>query len=388
MNLSKKKHLDYLLLHLALIKSIGPATVEKLVAALSLDAVLQLYTMNVADLKALARLPESTAQQLWLGLADRKLLEQELELLQRHSILWVTVYDSAYPALLKQSYLPPIVLYFMGLPLAAYDRSIAFVGSRSADRYGHSAVQQLIPELISHNWAIVSGGALGIDTMAHQATLDAKGATVVILGSGLLHLYPGSNSKLFKRVVEEGGTLVSSYGLTTAPAPGNFPARNRIIAGLSKACIIVQAAQQSGALITARYALEQGKEVGAVPGPITNPLSAGCHKLISEGAAIITNAQDILQLVNDNGTVFRPTGADLQPKTLQAQLHSIQTEDVPKQLPSVQKNILTLAQLPISIDELLTKMVINPEQLQEELFTLQLEGLIDQNVMGLWQSVI
>ena len=146
-----------------------------------------------------------------------------------------------------------------------HDACIAVVGSRSGTAYGKRAIQALIPPLVAQQWHIVSGGAMGIDAFAHQATLQAGGTTIAVLGSGLLQWYPAEHRRLFTEILEKNGTLLSAFPMNMEPLQGNFPARNRIIAGLSRACVVVQAAQKSGASITAKFALEQGREVFAVP---------------------------------------------------------------------------------------------------------------------------
>ena len=155
-------------------------------------------------------------------------------------------------------------------------------------------VTSFIPELVHNGCSIVSGGALGIDGLAHRATLEAQGVTVAVLGSGLLKPYPAAHKTLFKKIIECRGALVSCFPLLTEPKPALFPARNRIIAGLSRGCLVVQAGIPSGALITAQYAVDEGREVFAVPGSLDNPLSVGCHRLISQGATLVTSASDIL----------------------------------------------------------------------------------------------
>jgi DNA processing protein len=364
--------IDHILLHLSLIPHVGPATIERLVNALSVrqgpsDELLNIYRLNVRDIMHTTGISQATAVAIVQGLQDVSLLEQELMLIEQYKITWLTVHSAGYPPLLKTIYLPPTVVYMQGQPLADNHRIIAIVGSRTSDAYGRKAVNMLVPELVRHNWTIASGGAVGIDTAAHRAALDAGGRTIVVLGSGLLKPYPACNKDLFNRIAQGLGTIISPFALRVSPLAAHFPARNRIIAGLSKGCVVVQAAKPSGALITARYALEQGREVCAVPGAIDNPLSTGCHELISDGATLVTCAQDIRRVLQDD---------DLQVSKLSAQLPQ-----------TVQDRIIAWAARPIAFDDLLAMAGLSPECLQELLMQLQLDGSIEQNLMGLWQAV-
>jgi len=196
---------------------------------------------------------------------------------------------------------------------------------------------------------------------------------MAIIGSGLLKPYPAENKSLFANLYERGGAVVSPFSLLAEPVPGNFPARNRVIAGLSMGCIVLQAAARSGALITAHYALEQGREVFAVPGPIDDVLSAGCHALIAEGAHLVTCAEDVSQ-------VLGKPDVPLDTKRIEPLL-----KDKPSIVPPELVAIMDLCQKPISFDELLEKANVAPDQLYEQLFALQLRGKVEQNFMGLWQ---
>jgi DNA processing protein len=354
------------LLHLSLIPQIGPATVEKLIQTLGAYANLpNLYHMQVQDLVHYGSLSYAIAQRIKEGLQDTGILERELALIERHHIQWISLYDGEYPPLLKAIYLPPLVLYVQGNAALLHSKSLACVGSRKADTYGFVVIKKLLPSCIEQGWTLVSGGALGIDTLVHKAAVEARGNTIAVLGSGLLRPYPSSNRELFKKI-QETGAVVSAFPLSMEPLAGNFPARNRILAGLSKGCIVVQAALKSGALITARYALEQGREVGAVPGSVDNPLSAGCHQLIQEGAALIASAEDILTLLGETAVILKPKN------------------DVIFLTPSSQ--LLSVLATPLSFDELLVKTGLQESILRDLLFELQLDGRITQNFMGLWHS--
>lgn len=385
----------YVVLHLSLIPDIGPSTVQHIVATLgNLEQLSTLYDYSNAQLCAQFGMAPKRAQALVAGLADLALLERELQLIESHRVLWTTVYCNDYPALLRAIHLPPTVIYWRGKHPTNYEKTVALVGSRDANTYAHTVITSLVPMLVQAGCTIVSGGALGADTMAHRATVEAGGVTCVVLGSGLLHPYPFENSTLFSRIPERGGTLVSCFPLNTRPVAGNFPARNRIISGLSKGCVVVQAAQKSGARITAECALEQGRSVCAIPGPIDDPLSAGCHDLIKQGALLVTSADDILQELgyNDNNpstaSTIVSTGKTQQSYKPAYAAHAalVQQPASPAPVLSVRQRIVQLCAQPISLDTLMEETGLSFVELNELLFELQISGKITQTFAGLWHK--
>ena len=208
--------------------------------------------------------------------------------------IWTLFFDDKhYPPLLKNIYNPPPILFGKGKKEFLLKDCIAIVGSRKASSYGVRVARQLAKELSEAGFVIVSGLALGIDTAAHKGALDAGGITIAVKGCGLDVNYPVRNMALLKQIEEE-GTVISEFFPGVPPEPGNFPSRNRIISGLSKAVIVVEAGQKSGSIITAKLALEQGKEVMAVPGSIYSQMSKGCHELIKQGAILVESATDVL----------------------------------------------------------------------------------------------
>lgn len=210
----------------------------------------------------------------------------------------VTFLDPAYPAYLKEIYNPPAVLFYQGNLNLLSQPSLAVVGSRAASNYGLSVTGKLVPDLVKAGLTIVSGLARGIDTSAHQQAIRHRGQTIGVLGTGLDHVYPAENQRL-QTFMREHHLLVSEFLPGTGPKPYHFPARNRIIAGLSLGTLIIEAKVRSGSLITAQLALESGREVFAVPGNILEPYSTGALDLIQSGAKCVKNSQDILtELVN------------------------------------------------------------------------------------------
>jgi len=313
------------------------------------------------------------------GLNNKKWLDEELELFEQHpEFRLLTIFDKEYPILLSQIHLPPPVLYLWGQKLSPDSLKLAMVGSRNAGFYAASVVKKLVPEFVAHDWELVSGGALGVDSLVHQTTIAEQGKTIVVLGSGLLDLYPASNRKLFEKIAADFGTVISAFPFRALPDKGNFPARNRIISGLSLGTVIIQAAEKSGALITAQYALEQGRQVFAVPGSITDPLSAGCHALIKDGAKLVTCVRDIVEEFG------MPDEAICEGK--QEVVESFKSGTNGEIQGSIEHYLLAYLQEPQTIDTLLEQTKNSIAILQGELFELQLEGIVTQNHAGYWQK--
>lgn len=220
-------------------------------------------------------------------------VEQNLEA----GITVLTWDDAAYPPLLKQIYDPPFVLYTRGELLSSDEWAMAVVGTRRASAYGREAARQLAGDLATNGVTIVSGLAQGIDSHGHRAALDAGGRTIAVLAHGLDSVYPPQNRSLAAEIVEQ-GALVSDFALGTRPEGKNFPARNRIISGLALGTLVVEAGKRSGALITAEFAAEQGRDVFAVPGNIFAAGSKGTNRLIQTGAQAAVGVQDILEALN------------------------------------------------------------------------------------------
>lgn len=225
--------------------------------------------------------------------------QKELERLERRHIRVITWKDKTYPALLREIDAAPPVLYIYGTLTEADAFALAVVGTRNSSTYGRQVTEQMVTKLAKGQVTIVSGLALGIDTIAHTAALDGGGRTIAVLASGLDTIYPPTNRELARRIVESGqGALVTEFPLGVQPDGKNFPARNRIISGLSLGVLVVEAPERSGALITANFALKQGREVFAVPGNILSSRSIGVNKLIQDGARPVMDVKDILEALN------------------------------------------------------------------------------------------
>jgi DNA processing protein len=234
----------------------------------------------------------SRAMSAWLHAPDRALIDVDRRWITRECIGLIDALSSDYPARLAQVNGAPALLYVRGDAASLGLPQLAIVGSRSPTVPGRRTAQAFAASLARAGLAITSGLALGIDAAAHEGALAADGRTIAVLGSGLDQLYPRAHAQLARRIAEH-GAVVSEFAPGTAPVRANFPRRNRIISGLSLGTLVVEAARHSGSLITARLALEQGREVFAVPGSIHNPLTRGCHALIQSGAKLVASTQDI-----------------------------------------------------------------------------------------------
>ncbi|WP_456484869.1 DNA-processing protein DprA [Desulfurobacterium sp.] len=219
--------------------------------------------------------------------------EKEIKKAQTLGVKIVPFTEKAYPSILKKISAPPLVLYIKGEIKDGF--SISIVGSRKCSSYGRKIAYQLASFLVSHGVSVVSGLAYGIDTAAHKGAVESKGVTYAVLGCGIDINYPSGNRNLRERILEEGGALISEFPFGTPPSKENFPRRNRIISGLSVATVVVEANENSGALITAGFALEQGRDVFVVPGNIDSVFSRGSNRLLKEGATPIVDFEDIFE---------------------------------------------------------------------------------------------
>lgn len=211
----------------------------------------------------------------------------------------ISIKNNKYPNQLKNIYDPPAKLYVLGNRSILNQRNFAIVGSRKATQYGKKIAMQISKELAENGLNVISGLAIGIDSYAHLGCLQVKdaGKTIAVLGSGLDVIYPKENRKLAEQIINSGGCIISEYPIGSKIEKNNFPQRNRIISGLSEGILVVEASQKSGALITAEFGAEQGKEVFAVPGDINKEQSEGCNLLIKDGANVVTSSQDIIDII-------------------------------------------------------------------------------------------
>jgi DNA processing protein len=253
-----------------------------------------LWAAGEPQLRAVPGLGPQAVHRLLGARTDERRLERELALAHRGGVTILTVEEEGYPQRLREIPDPPLALYVRGALAAQDATAIAIVGSRRASAYGLQSAERLGYDLALRGLTVVSGLAVGIDGAAHAGALRAGGRTVAVLGSGFCRLYPPEHEELAERIAGQ-GAVISEYPMEAAPLGLNFPRRNRLISGLSLGVVVVEAARRSGALITADCALEQGREVFAVPGPVTSATSQGTHQLVKEGARLATSVEDVLE---------------------------------------------------------------------------------------------
>lgn len=374
---------ETVLLHINLIDGLGSGIVQRLLSSLLPEQLPLLYEFGTSELMHRCQLPASVAQRLYAELQDTSALQRELLLLAEHKISWMSFIHPNFPPLLKEIHAPPIGLYIRG-QIPATQSCLAVVGSRDANEYGLRVIKSIVPDLCAQGVVIVSGGAYGIDMMAHEAAVTASSPTLAVMGCGLLQIARRDNVKLFPKIIETGGAIVSTFPLTMDAHPGHFPARNRIISGLSQGCLVVQAAKKSGALITANFALEQGREVFAVPGPIDDPISAGCNNLLRQGATLVETAEDITGMI----PLFtsKPAQMSIGDREQLIQEISLKIEEKQHKGDSPECRLVALCAKPTSVDDLSNALGLELFEVQARLFDLQMAGRLQQNFAGLWHQ--
>jgi DNA processing protein len=287
-------------------------------------------------------------------------LEATLARIEGQGISVLTWEDETYPRRLREIAQPPPVLYLRGSLTAEDDWCVALVGTRRASAYGRQVTEEIASALARSGVTVVSGLARGVDACAHQAALDAGGRSLGVLGCGVDIVYPPENRRLFERMLAQGG-LISDYPPGTPPDAANFPPRNRIISGLGMAVVIIEAGESSGALITASFAAEQGREVFAVPGNITSPLSRGTNRLISDGAHPLLSPQNILETLELTlVTEQRAARSILPADALEAQLYA------------------AVGQEPLHVDEIRARTELPIEKVTATLALMELKGMVRQ----------
>lgn len=283
--------------------------------------------------------------------------------------------DGSYPYLLREISDPPITLYVRGNWQACFDAPcLAVVGSRRCSTYGENASLMLSRDLAERGICIVSGLARGIDSAAHKGAIEAKGKTVAVLGTGIDNVYPKENARLVEQILDAGGAIVSQFPLGTPPLKDNFPYRNRIISGLSLGVLIIEASERSGSLITARLAMEQNREIFAVPGNITSKNSFGTNYLIKSGAKLVQQWQDVVsELPSEIAAEILPPTIDKETKTF-----SNQTELLPADLTETERNIYKIltADEATHFDVLIETANVSVGDLSTALLGLELRDLI------------
>lgn len=278
-------------LALNLLPNIGPVRVRHLLRRFGRPE--QILSAPPDALRSVSGIGEEMASQIvkWEDSID---LAEEKRRMEEHGIEALTLDDDRYPPALREIHDPPFLLYLKGTLRPSDAAAIGVVGSRRTTHYGKEQAKKLSFRLARAGFCIISGLARGIDTAAHEAALAAEGRTIAVLGSGIGHIYPPENQALADRIAESGAVL-SEFPVLYVPDRKSFPLRNRIVSGMSQGLLVIEAPSRSGSLITANQALEQGRSVFAVPGPIDRPTSEGCNRLIQQGAKLVCSAEDVVE---------------------------------------------------------------------------------------------
>ncbi len=359
-------------LALSLTPGLGPTRIRKLIE--HYGTAEKVFQASLTELEATG-MPAVSAQSIATG-KSLELAQQECEKAVEAGAKIISLSDPEYPSRLKEIYDPPVILFVKGNVEALAQPGIAMVGTRHPTPYGTGMAERLSIELAARGLVIISGLARGIDTASHRGAISAKGKTVAVLGTGIDVIYPKENTRLAEQILALGGALISEFPVGTHPAPQNFPIRNRIISGMSVGVLVVEAAEYSGTRITSRCALEQNRDVYAVPGNVTNKNSWGPNTLIKQGAKLVATWEDVWEEL---------------PAEIQAALSSRQNESSEPETASLfpdevssphEKKILRLIKPDESthIDQLveLLENEMSSSEIFAALFELELNGKIRQ----------
>ncbi|OPX44599.1 hypothetical protein CLHUN_15930 [Ruminiclostridium hungatei] len=368
------REVDYWL-WLSSLAGLGPVKARRLLEVYGHPQVI--YHLPEEKLKQQGLLTPKNIEEI-LGREKRERIDKITDLMLKKDIKLITFLDKSYPEKLKHIYDPPVALYYRG-SFALSEFSVAVVGSRRTTNYGSITAKKLSYELALRGVQIVSGMARGIDSIAHEGCLDAGGKTVAVLGCGPDYIYPPENARLYEGILGAGGLILSEYPPGTPPMQYNFPARNRIISGISSGVLIVEAAQRSGSLITAALALEQGREVFAVPGNIDCAYSRGTNSLIREGAKIVLGVEDILEefdyreekaTVTGNGDTAGRRAGNTASGAGHKLYFGLSTGEI-RVIKTIQKGIH-------HIDEIIQHSNISISEINNILFMLEMKGVVAQ----------
>jgi DNA processing protein len=315
------------------------------------------------DFSGIEGIGEKIISEITRGPLEKR-VERELQLLNRIGGRVITLKDETYPKRLKEIYDPPALLYMRGELKKEDELAVAIVGSRKTTPYGRWFTEKVSQELALHGVTIVSGMARGIDALAHLGAVSGGGRTIAVLGCGVDIIYPSENRNLFSQIIDHGAVL-SEFPLGSPPEGGHFPRRNRIISGLSIGVVVVQANERSGSLITAEYALEQGREIFAVPGNVGADTSRGTHRLIKEGAKLVESSEDILE--------------EIVPHWKREREEASRVEKEEPGLTGEERVLFDLlGETPSHIDVLTRESRFDPGKVSSVLLQLELKGLIIQ----------
>jgi DNA processing protein len=326
----------------------------------------QVFRSSLNDLMRVERVSEKVAREI-LKFEIEKNIEREWHFVDKLGLEVLTLECPGYPPLLKAIYDPPPILYFKGKNLDEFPVPLAVVGTRLPTNYGKIVTEALCKRLASMGICIVSGLARGVDTLAHKSALEVGGETIAVFGCGLSHIYPPENRRLRDNIVDQ-GTIVSEFPVTKRPDRNNFPARNRVISGLSFGTLVIEAGEKSGALITAEFALEQGREIFAVPGNINSTNSKGTNRLIKTGAILVESPESIVQELSAQVQSFLEKNSTAAKKNLERPDLSVVEQQV----------LAVLSQEEKHIDVIIENSRLSPAEVSATLVQLELNGLIRQ----------
>jgi DNA processing protein len=346
------------------IPQVGWVLFKRLVEAFGSPAAV--FAASPTELKQVKGVSPAMAQAI-AGFRDWDQVETELARVAAAGARILTLDDPAFPPALKNIPYPPAFLYVRGELQPADTRAVALVGTRKASYYGLKACRRLARDLAAQGVTIVSGLARGIDTAAHQGALEVGGRTLAVLGCGVDVVYPPENRELARQIPEH-GALISEFPLAAPPEARNFPIRNRIISGLSLAVVVVEAGDRSGAGITAELAMEQGRDVMAVPGPVDSPVSLGPHRLIQQGAKLVSRVEDILEELPRSLAPAATPPSKLAKEETPALF--------PGRLPPADPLLPFLDSQPLQLDELVQLCGLPAAEVLSRLTMLELQGLV------------
>ncbi len=358
-------------LELSLVPGVGPKTFLKLLD--SFGSPKNALKASRPALENEAGISAAVAEEI--GRDHKAEIDKSLKLIDEHRVALLTLRDPAYPELLKRINDPPPLLYVKGAIEQADRNAISVVGSRRATHYGKTVAGKLAGDLARIGITVISGLAYGIDAAAHKGALAAGGRTLAVLGCGVDVVYPKANSKIFEQIPRS-GALISEFPMGCQPDPGHFPVRNRIVSGLALGTLVIEAPRKSGALITARLAMEQNREVFAVPGNIFSPYGEGCHRLIKDGAKLVENVYDIIGEVEsglenlkvaDSVRVADPAADASGGGPVEAKMSADE-----------RKVFSFLSAVPAHIDDIIEECDLVASRAAGALVTLELKGLIQQ----------
>ncbi|RMH71278.1 MAG: DNA-protecting protein DprA [Gemmatimonadetes bacterium] len=348
------------------INGVGSVRLRQLVEAFgSPQAVLE---ASLEQISRLPRMDRKTAQAI-IAKHNPDSVKRQIEQMAAQDIQLITYRCDTYPKPLHKIYDPPALLFVRGTLTAEDEVAIGVVGPRAASVYGKTVTQHLTTELVQHGLTIISGMARGIDRVAHESALNAGGRTLAILGCGVDVVYPPDNADLVPRIIEN-GALISELPLGTQPTAMNFPMRNRIISGMSLGVLVPEARIKSGALITADYAIEQGKDVFAVPGPIHSATSQGSNRLIKNGAKLVETVQDILEGLNPYLLPSANAATTSPPSATASEKH------LPPLTGSELEVYQALSETPLHIDRLAKTVAKPTHHVLGTLLALELKGVV------------